>query len=219
VRKGVQVGLDLLLDQVLPLVLVQRGWCVLHGGAVAGTCGAAAFIGPAGHGKSTLTASLASAGLRALTDDTLILSSGSRGHAAVHPAYPSIRVWPETAAAVLGARIASRRVSDLNDKVRVSAGRLEFGREAVRLRVLYLLAPDDTPGPPRAEPIAPRDRVMELVRHAFVLDWDRAERLSALFDTLVRLASDVPVRRLRFSHDYAALPALHRVVLDEVRAA
>jgi hypothetical protein len=211
----------LLLDQVMPLVLSNRGWCVLHAAAVAGPAGGIAFLGRTGHGKSTMAASLASAGLPAITDDTLILTESSAGVVTGHPAYESIRMWPETAQVLLGPEYRHQgRVSELNDKVRVGpSGGLEFVRSGVPLRALYVLTPDASVTAPRVEAIPARDRMIEVVRHAFMLDWQGSDRLRAAFDTAARVVERVTVRRLRFRHDYAELSAVRRVVLEDVRDA
>src|SRR5262245_35532677 len=52
----------LVVDQVLPRVLAQRGRLVLHAGCVVTARGAVAFLGDSGAGKSTLCASFARAG-------------------------------------------------------------------------------------------------------------------------------------------------------------
>lgn len=49
----------------------------IHAGAVAGTAGAWAVVGPKGAGKSTLLASLARAGVPIVTDDVLVLRHGA----------------------------------------------------------------------------------------------------------------------------------------------
>jgi hypothetical protein len=208
-----------LLDQVLPLVMSHQGWCVLHAAAVAGPCGGAAFLGATGLGKSTMAASLAAAGLSAVTDDTLILTAASDGSVTGHPAYPSMRVWPETADAIFGPGYRhDGRVSEFNDKVRVGrSGGLEFVASGAPLRVLYLLSPDAGTGAPRVEAIPPRDRLMEVVRHAFVLDWQDTGRLRAAFETVSRVAARVRIRRLRFRHEYDDLPALRGVILNDLR--
>ncbi len=63
----------LLLDQVMPLTLSERGKLVLHASAVVTPEGAIAFLGETGRGKSTLTASFAQRGFSVLTDDCLLL--------------------------------------------------------------------------------------------------------------------------------------------------
>jgi hypothetical protein len=211
----------LLLDQVMPLVLAHQGWCVLHAAAVAGPAGGAAFLGTTGQGKSTMTASLASSGLAAITDDTLILSPGTSEGVTGHPAYASLRVWPDTAEAVLGTSFRHEgRVSEFNDKVRIgSGGGLDFVSSGAPLRILYVLSPDSEAGAPRVQAISPRDRLIEVVRHAFVLDWKGTDRLRAAFDAVSRVVDRVSVRRLRFRHDYAELPAVREVILDDLRRA
>jgi hypothetical protein len=57
---------------------------------------------------------------------------------------------------------------------------------------------------------------MEVVRHAFVLDWQGTERLRAAFNAVSSLVDQVAVRRLRFRHDYAELPALRQAILDDL---
>ena len=211
----------LLLDQVMPLVLSHQGWCVLHAAAVAGATGGVAFLGSTGHGKSTMAASLASTGLAAITDDTLILTEGSTGVVTGHPAYESIRMWPETAQALFGPAYRHEgRVSDLNDKVRLGrSGGLDFVSAGSPLRVLYVLTPDDAVDVPRVESIPPRDRVVEVVRHAFVLDWKATDRFREAFDTVARVVNRVTVRRLRFRHDYAELSAVRQTIVDDMQDA
>jgi hypothetical protein len=55
-----------------------------------------------------------------------------------------------------------------------------------------------------------------VVRHTFVLDWQDTDRLRSGFDAVTRIVDRVAVRRLRFRHDYADLPAVRRAVLDDL---
>jgi hypothetical protein len=180
-----------------------------------------AFLGATGYGKSTIAASLAATGLRAITDDTLILSAPPDSAVMGHAAYPSIRVWPDTATTILGPGYRhDGRVSEFNEKVRVGAASgLEFVVSGVPLQAVYVLTPDSSAAVPGIEAIPPRDRVIEVVRHAFMLDWEGADRLRAAFDRLSRVVNRVTVRRLRFRHHYSELPAVRRAVLDDWRHA
>jgi hypothetical protein len=87
------------------------------------------------------------------------------------------------------------------------------------LHVLYVLTPDAGAEAPIVEAIAPRDRMIEVVRHAFVLDWKGTGRLRAAFDAVSRVVNRVAVRRLRFRHDYADLPAVRQVILEDLQRA
>jgi hypothetical protein len=61
-----------LLGRVASQVALARGGDAMHAGAVAGTTGAWAVIGPKGAGKSTLLASLNEIGVPIVTDDVLV---------------------------------------------------------------------------------------------------------------------------------------------------
>src|SRR2546425_12251788 len=81
----------LFLAQVLPRALSQRGRLVLHASAVATQHGAVAFLGVAGQGKSTLSASFVGRSFPLLTDDGLLLVEHGTMLAGV-PSYPEIRL-------------------------------------------------------------------------------------------------------------------------------
>jgi hypothetical protein len=65
-----------LLGRAASHLALAHGAEAMHAGAVAGTAGAWAVIGPKGAGKSTLLASMAVAGLPIVTDDILVFRGG-----------------------------------------------------------------------------------------------------------------------------------------------
>lgn len=65
-----------LFAHALPVAAVLRGYEVLHAGAVVAGGGAAAFVAPAGVGKTRLTATLVARGARFVTDDVLAIERG-----------------------------------------------------------------------------------------------------------------------------------------------
>jgi hypothetical protein len=65
-----------LLGRVASHLALARGADGMHAGAVAGSAGAWAVIGPKGAGKSTLLAALAGAGIPIVTDDVLVFRAG-----------------------------------------------------------------------------------------------------------------------------------------------
>ena len=66
-----------LLGRVASQVALAHGADAMHAGAVAGSGGAWAIIGPKGAGKSTLLASLNDIGVPILTDDVLVFRDGA----------------------------------------------------------------------------------------------------------------------------------------------
>lgn len=77
--------------QALPVAAVLHGYEVLHAGAVCGPAGAAAFVGPSGTGKTTLTTRLLRRGARLMTDDVLALEVTGAAPLA-HPGPPFMAI-------------------------------------------------------------------------------------------------------------------------------
>jgi len=99
----------LLLDQLLPLVIGRLGRLSLHGSAVAWGDEAVAFLGPSGAGKSTLAAhAVRHGGARLVADDQVILEPRAEEFI-IHPAYPSVRLWSDSAGAVFEPRAEAER--------------------------------------------------------------------------------------------------------------
>ena len=84
----------LLLDQLLPLLLARDGHLVLHASGLRIAGGAIAIAGTAGAGKSTLAAALSAEGWTVTSDDGVLVEEGAIPLAV--PAYPGLRLWPET---------------------------------------------------------------------------------------------------------------------------
>jgi hypothetical protein len=193
----------LLLDQVLPAILASRGRFVLHASAVSLDGRAIGFIGLAGAGKSTIAAALARGGAATLTDDALVIDV-RRGRAIATPAYPGLRLWPDSRA-LFGAWSAVRRarVSHYNAKERWFGGRVPFERRPRPLDALYLLARGRRVG---VRPLSPQEAMMALIRFSMLLDaTDRAavrrgfERASAVVERVAvfRLTAPSGARPLR----------------------
>ncbi len=216
----------LLIDQVIPLSLSHMGHVVLHAGAVVvdaaieGVGSGVAFIGPAGAGKSTLTASLANAGCVLVADDALVVSARS-AHVLATPAYPGVRIWPEVVAAIAGSGRPETeslpQVAAYTNKRRVDAGgRWRFADHPVTLRRVHLLDEHDEDGV-LVERMPARDGLMALLSHAYVLDVLDRTRLEAQFARIFEASRSVEVRRLRYPRRLDRLDAVHAAILDDLR--
>ena len=210
----------LFLDQVLPLVLSQRGRLVLHASAIQAAGGAIAFLGVTGEGKSTLSATFWRQGFPLLTDDCLLLENAG-GELMGTPSYPGLRLWPDVFDALFECEPARGPVAHYTAKRRLGleSVRLPFCSDSVPLRRLYILAPPSKPGHPNAvtiTPLAPRDTFIELVKYAFCLDIADRGRLRSGFALLGRVASSRPVCRLAFSRDFSLLPVVREAILADL---
>lgn len=208
----------LLVDQVLPLALARRGRLVLHASAVhLPDAGVVAFAGSTGRGKSTLAAALASRRGRILADDCAAIEwIDGRPH--VHPAYPGLRLWPDTHARTMR-HAAGARVAHYTRKRRVDGSVLRFHAQPGPLRALFLLGSRTTSGPAIAVRRSRASaRLMELVKYAYVLDVEDRHELSRVFDGLATLATTVPILTLRVRHGLARLPDAAQAIASHVAA-
>jgi hypothetical protein len=186
----------LFLDQVWPLVLSASGRLVLHATAVVlPEGGAVAFAGPAGAGKSTLAAAMASAGCRILSDDCLLLKKSGAGWVAV-PSYPGLRLWPDTLE-MLGPSAGRRsRVAHYTSKKRVAGAALPSSRRAAPLAAIYLVNPAAPHANPSSTPLDRASGLMQLVPFTYLLDWEARDQLKRSFAHLASLTESVPILRL-----------------------
>lgn len=84
-----------LLGLVMAVVLLQRGYIVLHGSSVVIGEKAVLFLGNKGEGKSTLAAWLLAQGHSLLSDDVCALTADSGSHLTLAPSYPAMRLNPD----------------------------------------------------------------------------------------------------------------------------
>ena len=203
----------LLIDQVVPLALAHSGRFVLHASAFETSDGVVALMGPAGVGKSTLSASFGSHGTRLLADDALVVEPIGPAWLA-RPAYSGVRVWPDVLPAVPGGS-EPPCVGPYTDKRRLGPGEgLVFASEPSPLSRIYLLDHDDTPGI-EVMSLSPRDALMALVAQTFTLDASDTVRVIHQLDHALAMCRAVPVRRLRFPRELTALDAVRAAILSD----
>lgn len=203
-----------LLGPTVGFVLRLRGITCLHASAVVVEDRAIALVGPAGSGKSTTAAVFARLGHPVLTDDVLALVDQG-GRFMAQPAYPRVRLWPESVAGLFGSEGALPRITpgwdkrylDLNDR------RFGFQHDPLPLAAIYFLDEDrDYSAPTRIEAVTAQEGLMSLVANTYanyLLDKPMRARE---FEVLGRLAERVPLRRLISGADFARLPELCRLI-------
>ena len=200
-------------NQVLPLALSRQGRLVLHASAVDLGQVAVAFVGRSGRGKSTLAASLARQGFGLLTDDGLELDEDGDGFR-VRPGRSSVRLWQDSHEALLDQPARLAPAVQYTTKIRILAeGSLALCERPRPLRGVYLLGDGAAPEP-SIERIGPRDALIELVGHSFLLDVEARELIAAHFDQLSRLVLAAGCFRLDYPRRFSALPEVGRAILE-----
>jgi len=205
----------LYLNQVLPLALSKLGKLVFHAGTVEIAGMAFAFVGEAGRGKSTLTASFARNGFRFLTDDGLVLEVADGGYQAV-PSHPSIRLWADSEKALIPPGAEMAPAVNYTSKSRFMAGAgIAFCNQALPLRRVYFLG-DGSAQAIDFKPLGGADALVELVKHSFLLDIEDHHLLADQFDHLARLANQPIHFRLDYPRRYEDLAMVRQSIVEHV---
>jgi hypothetical protein len=205
--------LDHIVDDLLiPKLLSRTGFLVLHGGLVAGPAGGIAFIGPSGHGKSTLSASLSQKDYALISDDAMILQPEGPGYRAER-LYPSLRLFPDSLDRLFPDISETGAVADYTDKRRVP---FASGPESAPLRALFRLA---SPGKEiDVRRLSPAAACMGVLENAFALDPEDAQETGRRLERAAQVARVVPVFDLAYPRDYDFLPTVHAAILDTISA-
>ena len=208
----------ILVDQVLPRLLAQRGEVVVHASALAINHSHALFLGPSGWGKSTLAGLLQLDGHGVLSDDCVQLNLAD-GHLHALPTYPSLRLNTDSLDALFPDLGESAPVAHYSEKRRVPVALPEIADTGVAVDALYLLAdPADNDGSISITPLRPAEICLALIKHSFRLDLsDRAASAKQL-ERCSHIARTVPAFRLDYPRDYAQQDALVLAITQHLAA-
>jgi hypothetical protein len=208
-----------LLGPTLGFVLRLRGLVCLHASVIEVDANAIAFAGAAGAGKSSIAAAFAKRGHRVLTDDVSAFRE-FRGRVHVVPAYPRIRLWPDSVNALFGSREALPRITPTWDKryLDLNGAQRPFTDEPLPLAAIYLLHRGEPDRIPSIEVLRPRDALMSLVPEMYSTRLLDGAMRAREFDFLSRLVGALPVRRLTSPGDLARIEEACEVVLREATA-
>jgi len=208
-----------LLGPILGFVLRLRGITCLHASAVAVDGQAIALVGPSGAGKSSTAAAFSRLGYPVLTDDVLALSD-REDHFNVQPAYPRIRLWPESVTAMYGQAEALPRITPNWDKrfLDLKGPGCRFQHEPLPLAAVYFLGErTDDPGTPVVETQSSRAGLMTLVSDTYATYLSDPLRRARELALLGRLAATVPMRRVVPSADFDRISDLCQAIVADFR--
>jgi len=200
-----------LLGNVLGTLAFLRGFLVLHGSAVAVNGRGLAFLGHSGEGKSTMAAALSDV-YPLIADDVLAIRTDEAAPL-IFPAFPHLKLHPETAASLRFDPEKSSPRSPLEEKItpRVSEG---FSVDPLPLKRVYLLEKGDVI---ELLPLSRPEAVIALLRYTYTLRSLKAgENQQLHFRHSARLAREVPFRRLIRPHDLQDLPEVVRMVVRDL---
>ena len=189
-----------LLGPVFAFVLRLRGFIPLHASAAVVRGNAVAFVGPGGAGKSTIAGGLAREGYQILGDDIAVLEQIA-GEFCLRPAYPHLRLWPDSGSILFGAKDAlpklvpsskwDKRFLDLNQPG------FRFQTETAPLESIFFLE-DYSPEVQvaRIDEITPVDTFGRLLANTYVSYGLTTKMRAREFHELGRLVYKVAIKRL-----------------------
>lgn len=205
----------LYLNQVLPLVLGKQGKLVFHASAVEIEDAAVALLGESGRGKSTLAASFATGGFGFLTDDGLVVEPDAGGFR-IQPSHPSLRLWQDSAHALMAPEACTTLPLRYSAKTRFLAGAgLAFCAQPRPLRRAFFLG-DGSAAAVAFEPLTAAQALVEWVKHSFLLDPEEKPALASHFDQVAALAGRVRCFRLDYPRNFEALARVRRAIVEQL---
>jgi len=207
-----------LFGPILGFILRLRGTVCLHGSVVGLGDRAIGVLGPKEAGKSTFAAAWARLGRPVLADDILALVEAD-GLFQAESAYPRLRLWPDSVAALFGTPDALPAISEGWDKkhLDLTAEHYQFGVSRRPLAAIYVLSErtSECEGP-RIGEIQGAEALKTLIANTYAIRMFDKEMRKYEFGLLSRLAARVPIRSLTPWADLARLPELCNMVVGDV---
>lgn len=207
-----------LLGPVLGVVLRLRGVLCLHASAVEIGGQALALVGPSGAGKSSTAAAFAAQGHRVLCDDIVPIMDRQTCFEVV-AASSRLRLWPDSADALLGAGHGLPRLAAAWDKRALDLPpAAPSATRSCPLAAIYLLGPRQALAATRIEAVRATPALVALLTDTFANNYLDAEGRAMEFDLVSRIVRDVPLRRVSPRADLSGLAALASAIRADFEA-
>jgi len=206
----------LLLDQVVPRYLYQKGEVITHCSSVKIGKTVALFLGESGDGKSTLAVSLAKQGGQLISDDCVLLRHKDR-FINVISNYHGARLLEESAINLLDGDSGTL----CGGKMRIS-GDVFGGEDAVITTTEHLsaiiLAPSKRNDEISIVKMGGVQAMSELLKHSFPLDPTNIDHQKEKFVKLTDLLSNSKIHfyKLEYPHKFGLLNDIYRLLINRI---
>ena len=204
-----------LADQVFPRLVAYDGNFVFHAGAVRLGDAAIVLMGESGSGKSTLGSSFDRAGQRLMGDDALV-ASNLDGVPAVQPVYPSLRLFPDSIAALMPGAEPAGLVAHYSTKQRIDLG-IEGRPDEVPASILAIFALSELDGDRVSiTRLSAARTCMALVQSSFALDPSDVAQARLRLEQASAVARSIPAFDIAYPRDYSRLAEVRQAILNQV---
>ncbi|RKZ48760.1 MAG: hypothetical protein DRQ48_02915 [Gammaproteobacteria bacterium] len=186
----------LILDQLIPRILGQRGHLVLHASAVQIIDEkAVVFLGATGWGKSTIASSYYENGAQLITDDCLLIKIIENKVFCV-PNYCGLRLYPDSAEAIFKDKMQYEPVAHYTSKERLILHHVEPEKaEPIPVSAIFLLSDPDIGSVDTVsiKKIQGAKEIMAIVEQTFLMDIEDKATISKQFTNASVLNEVSPV--------------------------
>ncbi len=198
-----------LLGIVFGALLQQRNNLALHASAVNMNGSSVAFLGDKKAGKSAMAAAFIGQGHHILADDLLAIQYDGKGNPIAFPAFPQLKLWPDTLS-FLGDDLEKwNRLHSLVDK-RVRLIDDCFQITPVLLKRIYVLKEGAVL---EIQSIPRREAFIELLRHLYFAKYLKvSDVISTYFDKITFILKNISVYRLIRPKSLSLLPEVAELV-------
>lgn len=206
-----------LLGPIMGFVLLLRGCVSLHASAIVIDDQAVALAGPAGAGKSTTAAAFAELGYSVLAEDVVTLDDRGTSFL-VQPAYPCIRLWPASVAALFGQHNDLPKLTPNWEKryLDLTQQPYQFHEKPLPLAAIYLLEErSENSLAPFVKHISEPEALMSLVANTYSTRLMDKMMRAREFEILGRLLKTVSVRQIIPHASSSQIPELCKLIAED----
>jgi hypothetical protein len=213
----------LILDQAIPrLLALKTGYLVLHASAIQVEDQVIAVLGSSGKGKSTLAGWFASQGHKLLTDDCLLLvKDDATQQWMAQPSYQSVRLWPDSVAALGIETSALREFAGYSSKRRTGTEvDFRYASKELPLKTCFVLS-DPESGmnleQPEVLPLPVNEAFLAVAKAVFRLDASDQQINRSEFEALTSLSNAVDFWSLSYERKYDWLPEVEKAIIQTIQ--
>ncbi|MDS0261450.1 hypothetical protein NDI56_18775 [Haloarcula sp. S1CR25-12] len=209
---GTKVVRRLLENEMLGVLLHQRGHLVLHASAVEIDGRVALFLGPRGVGKSTTAAAFHADGY-AIMEDDIVCVRFEDGVPVVVPGVPELRLKPDAVEALDLAETRTYADDGGSDK---RYQRFEDTPDPAPVVACYILTEGESVS---LDDASENDHLFSLIESTYTRGLLReTEQTDTHFGQCATVVETTNCRRLTRTDDHAALPSLIERVVDDIKS-